>query len=239
MAEVIIPKPGTIYNEYICQGSDDNYYVKRNNQWVKVGGSSENINPLDPRVTTAIPAATKGDKFYVVADGIIGEDKDTIKLEKGDMLVCIKTTPGGIAADYDVLQKSFELSDYLKANDTENYNPFYAYKIFERLQIINTVDENTPPVDPIGLIIVKSITDPFSSIIVFNSLFSFNPQHSGFAKLRIINQDLTNSIELRKNVADVFCDMFFNPIDIVAIGPGSYSDFYTFFYNGIGYLMQM
>ncbi len=236
MAEVIIPKPGTIYNEYICQGSDDNYYVKRNNQWVKVGGSSENINPLDPRVTTAIPAATKGDKFYVVADGIIGEEgKDPIKLEKGDMLVCIKTTPGGIAADYDVLQKSFELSDYLKANDTENYNPFYLYKHFESLQIVDSTYSGEL-LDPIGLIILKS--DITTESINLNSLASVNPKQRGVGNLIIMNQSLTVAVTIIPSGGDKFVDYKLIDINPYSISGDNFISFKSFFINNQGFIMQ-
>lgn len=232
MSEIIIPKPGTIYNDYICQGSDGNYYVKNNGIWVKVAGGNENIQPLDPRSINEFPSAKKGDKYYVVNLGAI----QGIKLDKGDMLICITDTGGSDPNAFDILQANINPLDFLRANDPENYNSFYAYKNHGSLQIKGNTNDTTP-LDPIGLIIVKYI-DPTNPIIYLRSLLSINSQQLGYAMLRIINQSLTEDLQLVKDSNDVFCDIMFNTVNFVSVGRGFYQDFYTFFYNGIGYLMQ-
>lgn len=108
MSELIIPKPGSIYSEFLALGSDDNYYVKLNGVWVKAGGKEENITPIDPRAQIYLPAAQKGDKFFVVEKGTI----QGIALEKGDMLVCINDTTEGNRDAFVVLQANINIDNF-------------------------------------------------------------------------------------------------------------------------------
>jgi len=88
MSEVIIPKPGKIYNDYICQGSDGNYYVKDvNGNWVKVAGTSERYIPIDCSTNPLCPVAKAGDKLLVTAAGRFGGNNG-IKVDKGDVILC-------------------------------------------------------------------------------------------------------------------------------------------------------
>ena len=135
--QVIIPKPGKIYNDFICQGSDGNYYVKDiNGNWVKVaGGSSERYIPIDCSTNPFCPIAKAGDKLLVTASGKFG-GRSGIKVDKGDLILCYADNneerpwggggPGGLDdASFLPVEHNIDMKDvmeYTKINQLTSNN---------------------------------------------------------------------------------------------------------------------
>lgn len=87
MAEVIIPKPGSIYNESFAIGSDDKPYRMVNQLWIPI--SLENvIDTIDCSTNPNCPVATKNQKFRVIKAGYFG-GIDGPQVEVNDLIICI------------------------------------------------------------------------------------------------------------------------------------------------------